>query len=216
MTVIKRNQIIALAVAVMIIAAGYLNYTYKGKDPFTQELTGSMGDKFTSERLGEATLVQETGDAEIGQASPVTNSSMIPKVNSAPAPESAPTVKDKLSSKAGETYFDETRLERERIRDEETEIFEKIISSETATAESQTKAQSELTALSQKWEKEMIIERLIKAKGFEDAIVFINEQSVNVVVLNGKALTTAQAAQIKDIVAREAKVSAENIKIVCK
>jgi len=215
MTVIRRNQIVALAVAVMIIAAGYLNYTYKGKDPFSQELTGNLGDKFTSERLGEATLVEETGDAEIGQASPVSSSSIIPKVNNTSVPKQDTVVNDKKSSDQ-EAYFDEARLEREQVRDEETEIFEKIISSETATAESQAKAQTELTGLSQKWEKEMIIERLIKAKNFKDAIVFINEQSVNVVVLNGKPLTQAETAQIQDIVMREAKVIAENIKIVGK
>ena len=214
MTVIKRNQIVALAVAVMIIAAGYLNYTYKGKDPFAQELTGNMGDKFTSERLGEATLVEDASDAEIGQASPVSSSSMVPKVNSSPVPKQDNVEVKSITNQ--EAFFDESRLERERVRDAETEIFEKIIASETATAESQAKAQSELTALSHKWEKEMITEKLIEAKGFQDAIVFINEQSVNVVVLNGKPLTQAQIAQIQDIVMREAKVIAENIKIVGK
>jgi len=62
----------------------------------------------------------------------------------------------------------------------------------------------------------MIIERLIRAKNFKDAIVFINEKSVNVVVLKGKPLTQAETAQIQDIVMREAKVIAENIKIVGK
>ncbi|MGE5329667.1 MAG: SpoIIIAH-like family protein [Deltaproteobacteria bacterium] len=216
MTVIKRNQIIALAVAIMIITAGYLNYTYKGKDPFAQELTGNIGDKFTSERLGEATLVEETGDAEIGQASPVSSSSMVPKVNDTSAPKQDNNIVKDKSILNKEDFFDEARLERERVRDAETEIFEKIISSETAAAESQSKAQVELTALSQKWEKEMIIERLIKAKGFKDAIVFINEKSVNVVVLNGNPLVQTDVAQIQDIVTREAKVAAENIKIIGK
>jgi len=116
MTVIKRNQIIALAVAVMIIAAGYLNYTYKGKGPFAQEVTGSMGDKFTSERLGEATLVEGMEDVEIGQASPVSSSSMVSKVNSTPTPKSDNIDKVKSNSNQ-EDFFNEARLERERVRD---------------------------------------------------------------------------------------------------
>lgn len=214
MTVIKRNQVVALAIAVMIIAAGYLNYTFKGKEPFSQEITGNMGDKFTSERLGEATLVEQTGDAEIGQASPASSSSDT-KITDTQVSSQETSTKPENTLKQS-SYFDESRLERERVRDEETEIFEKIISSETASPESQARAQTELTALSQKWEKEMIIERLIKAKGFQDAIVFINDSSVNVVILNNSQLTNAQAAQIKDIVVREARVPVENIKIVVK
>lgn len=215
MTVIKRNQVVALSVAVMIIAAGYLNYTFKGKEPFSQELTGNMGEKFTSERLGDATLVEQTEDVEIGQASPVSSSSVAPKDNNTQVPKQQINAASN-SAVSQETFFDEARMERERVRDEETEIFEKIISSETATTESQAKAQNKLTELSQKWEKEMIIEKLIKAKGFQDVIVFINDNSVNVIVLNNSQITNAQAAQIKDIVVRETKIPIENIKIVVK
>ncbi|MGE5474125.1 MAG: SpoIIIAH-like family protein [Ignavibacteriales bacterium] len=215
MTVIKRNQVVALSVAVMIIAAGYLNYTFKGKEPFSQELTGNMGEKFTSERLGDATLVEQTEDVEIGQASPVSSSSVVPKDNSTQVPKQQINAASN-SAVSQETFFDEARMERERVRDEETEIFEKIISSETSTTESQAKAQNKLTELSQKWEKEMIIEKLIKAKGFQDVIVFINDNSVNVIVLNNSQITNAQAAQIKDIVVRETKIPIENIKIVVK
>ena len=64
MTVIKKNQLIALSLAIMIVVAGYLNFTYKSTDPFSQELTGSIGGK-----LGEATLVQDSNtDMDIGYA----------------------------------------------------------------------------------------------------------------------------------------------------
>lgn len=211
MTIIKRNQIIILSLAIMIIAAGYLNYTYMGSDPFSQELTGTMGD-----RLGEATLVDQ-GEGDIGYAEPV-SSNLTNKTPNPSSDSSQPTGQNSQSIQTGSTdkFFSDTRMEKERVRDQEISLHERVLGNSSASKEAHEKAQAELAAISSKWEKEMIIERLIKAKGFKDAVVFINQNSVNVVVLNDGKLTTAQTAQIQDIVLREAKVPLEGVKIVVK
>lgn len=213
MTVIKKNQLIVLSLAIMIVVAGYLNFTYKSSDPFAQELTGSIGGK-----LGEATLVQDNNsEMDIGYAEPVSN-----VLNNQELVTTTPKKEDKQSAdpadktSTSEQYFSETRAEKERIRDQEASLHERVLVISTASKEAQNKAQAGLEAISQKWEKEMIVERLIKAQGFKDAVVFINEGNVNVVVLNGSQLTRQQAAQIQEIVTREAKVSADKIKLVAK
>lgn len=213
MTVIKRNQLIVLALAIMIIAAGYLNFTYQGStDPYAQELTGSIGD-----RLGEATLVEQGDDSiQVGYAEPVSNNLNSPITDKKDSDAVANQNDTVMQSSSMEQFFSETRLEKERTRDQEISLHEQVLSNSSASKDAQEKAQDQLTAISQKWEKEMIIERLIKSKGFKDAVVFINEGSVNVVVLSGGSLKPAQVAQIQDIVMREAKVSADNIKIVPK
>jgi len=75
------------------------------------------------------------------------------------------------------------------------------------------KAQEELIAIAKNIDKEGAIENLIKAKGFKDALVFINEGNVNVVVKTDGLIQT-QAAQIQDIVISQTGVSADKIKIV--
>lgn len=207
MTVVKRNQIIVLALAIMIVAAGYLNFSYKGSEPFAEEITGTTGEK-----LGEATLVEGQENLDIGYAEPA-SSILTDEVQSSAGNK---TVENQSVQTTGDTnqYFSETRTEKERVREQEVALHEKIIGNNSASKEARTKAQAELSAISQKWEKEMIIERLIKAKGFNDAVVFINDGSVNVVVLNGAKLSTAQVAQIQDIVTRETKVPLDKIKIV--
>lgn len=221
MTVIKRNQIIVLALAIMLIVAGYLNYTYKGNNQFSQEITGILGGK-----LGEATLVQqEEAEADIGRAEPTASILSSANINSQASQKSNNPAENNIISeqpkKINESdpalqFFAETRLERERVREREVSLHEQVLKNPSVSKEIQEKVQKELSALSQKWEKEMIMERLIKAKGFRDAIVFINQNSVNVMVLSGGSLTPAQVAQIQDIVMREAKVSLNNIKIVAK
>ncbi len=205
MTIIKRNQIIVLALAVMIVAAGYLNYSYQeGGNPFAEEITGNIGGK-----LGEATFVDGQDEAGLGMAEPA--GSIIGDRLAQTGTESVESADTVISSAE---FFAETRLEKERVRDEEVAMHESLIKSSEVSKEIQDKAQAQLTAISQKWEKEMIIERLIKAKGFRDVIVFINDGSVNVVVSSSGKLTQAQAAQIQDIVMREAKIKPDNIKIV--
>ena len=62
-------------------------------------------------------------------------------------------------------------------------------------------------------EKELLIEGLLKAKGFEDAVITISDAAVNVIVKQ-KDLTKQQVAQVLEIVLREAgDISAENVKI---
>lgn len=59
----------------------------------------------------------------------------------------------------------------------------------------------------------MIIENLIKAKGFQDAVVMIDNGIVNVIVQTDK-LSEEEVAQIVDIVSRQTGVSLDNIKIM--
>ena len=58
----------------------------------------------------------------------------------------------------------------------------------------------------------MIAENLISTKGFENNVVFVNDESINVVV-KAEDLGTEQIAQIQNIISRELKVEIENIHI---
>ena len=77
-------------------------------------------------------------------------------------------------------------------------------------------AQEQINCISNNLTKEMSIETLLQAKGFEDCIAIINEPNVNVVVKSMDELSVAQVAQIQNIVMREANANAENIHIVTK
>ena len=66
--------------------------------------------------------------------------------------------------------------------------------------------------LAKQVDSEKKMEDLVKAKGFKDCLVYINEDKVDVVVKT-EGLVPSEAAQIKDIVLSESKVAAENIRI---
>jgi hypothetical protein len=123
---------------------------------------------------------------------------------------------DGAATSASANFFTNYRAERTATRDKEMIYLNEIISSEKTDAETLKDAQEQKMALTTAMEKELLVEGLIKAKGFTDCIVTVQNNSVNVVVDNTEALTSAQASQIMEIVRRETGVSAENIKILPK
>ncbi|MHB1315567.1 MAG: SpoIIIAH-like family protein [Christensenellales bacterium] len=112
-------------------------------------------------------------------------------------------------------FFESFRLERDETRIKETEYIDAIINHEETDAETLKDAQQQKLDLATAMEKELTIEGLIKAKGFEDAVVTLHAGSVNVIV-DAEQLSSQQVAQILDIVQRESGEKSENIKIMPK
>ena len=112
-------------------------------------------------------------------------------------------------------YFAQYRNERLMTRNEELLQLDAIIASAEDNSEEKADALAmkiELTAIT---EKELLLESLIKAYGFEDAVVVIGLESQNVnVIAKSQNLTTDDAVTIYSIVAEEANVSPENVKII--
>lgn len=120
-----------------------------------------------------------------------------------------------VSSKAivDETYFTMAKLERTRSRDEAIQTISTILDDEQLTETDKNQATAKALAISDIIEAESRIENLIKAKGFDDCIVYITEASASVVVMAPEGLTQDQATQIKNIVVAEGKIQGENISI---
>ncbi len=93
--------------------------------------------------------------------------------------------------------------------------MKEILQDENSTEEQKNEATVKANALSDNIETEGAIENLIKAKGFEDCLAYVDEDSgpANVVVKT-EGLDETQAAQIADIIVGETKLKMENISIV--
>ncbi len=122
---------------------------------------------------------------------------------------------DEELSKESSTFFTEYRIERDKNRSKEYDMWQNIIESERAEPTFKTLAQEEIVKIVALTEKEMIIENLIIARGFKDALVFLTDDSVTVLV-EANELNPTNIAQIQDIVMRKTKLGANNIKIMKK
>ena len=117
------------------------------------------------------------------------------------------------TSASASSFFDSYKLDRTASRESQIKLLNEIIDSQYATASEKAQATTTKTELTKKMEKELILEGLIKAKGFQDAVVTIGSDYYNVIV-KGNDLTNDQINQILSVVTTETGTKASNIKIV--
>ncbi len=110
-------------------------------------------------------------------------------------------------------FFSQARIDREAGRSRSIETFNTIISSENADSEAKASAQQGVLELAQNTETETAVENLLRAKGFEDAVCYINNGMANVVVKTN-VLDSAGAAKISEIVTEQSGIAQDKIKIM--
>ncbi|HHT51301.1 MAG TPA: SpoIIIAH-like family protein [Eubacteriaceae bacterium] len=116
------------------------------------------------------------------------------------------------SKNISKEFFIEYRLERDKNRSQHIGLLENIVSNKETDKDTRGEAQNQMINLVKLSEKEMIIENLIRAKGFNDVIVFIHDGYVNAIV-DSEELSPGDAAQIQDIIFKETGVSLDKISI---
>lgn len=112
-----------------------------------------------------------------------------------------------------DNFFSQARLERESGRSKSIETFNEIINNENTDAASKESAQRGILEMADNTETETAVENLIKARGFEDAVCYINNSQANVVV-KAESLDEMQVALITEIVAEQTSIPPEKIKVV--
>ncbi len=199
MFTMKRNQVVVTALAVMIAAAGYLNF---------QESRASEGNQ-TALQLSEegdvTALVDPVAlpdDIDTAELDPIT----------AETTGDGAAVFVSANSTAGAGYFAEAKLDREQARAKQKDILTEMLDNENISQAQKEKCTEHMLALQEKIEKETAAEAMIRSKGFSEAYVRIDEDTVDVVV-DRTSLTEAEVAQIEDIVKRKTGMEPSQIRI---
>ena len=220
--IFKKNQIIITALALMICAAGYLQFSNPGEDTTVGtndnlyfDMVGLENDTvegMTIKVNSSATNVSEQN--EIDNTTEVTVSGDSAEVADKENTEQNHQVGDAVmvSTTIQNNFTVNARLEREQRRAQSKESLMSIIESETISEEQKQVAVETLVNLTTIAEKENAAELLLEAKGFSDPIVNIMENEVDVVI-NASSVTDQQIAQIEDIVTRKTGFEPQNITI---
>lgn len=217
----KKNQILILVIALMLVTAGYLNYTTTGQNTIT---TTSEGIDYAG--IGDAKLVSSNAIENNLQSAVVENNDIQEEVTSsisAVATQSQDNSQNVLNTENTQTtnansvddYFSTSRLNRETMYSQMIESYQKILENESIPTDQKTIAQTEIKNINDLKNKIMICENLIKTKGMEDIIIFVNDKSVSAIVKT-KELKQEQIAQIQNIITREMNVEIDNIHISSK
>ena len=111
------------------------------------------------------------------------------------------------------TYILDMKMTREKQRNSLTQDLNEMINNPSTSEEARKEASAMKLQLVKDQEAELKIENILSTKGFENALVYISEGKVNVVVSEEK-LDESDAAKIFDLVAEQADVKYENIKLM--
>ena len=212
MKIIKKNQLAILVISLMLITAGYLNYdsTIRGR---TEEASTNALDIAS---IGDAKLVNADAIDENSVASSVSyNGETENSVNTVQnVVETAAQIKSDTNNN-GDEYFATSKLERNIMYSQMIERYQKMLESSNTESEQKAIAQQEIDRINELQNAIMIAENLLSTKGFTDSIIFVNGDSINIII--GKSeLTQNEIAQIQNIISRELNASVENIHISTK
>lgn len=208
--IFRKNQIIIAALAVMIAAAGYLNYSgrlFGGEDDAAQtsadlanqelldiseEDVAAKADDIESQD-GDADTAGDGGSGEDGTVDGTPGEAV-------------------LTSGDASAVVAQAKVTREQVRAKSKEDLLSIIDNENLSDEQKQTAVNQMVQMTDLAEKETAAETLLASKGFDEAVVSLTADSADVVV-NAADLSEANRAQIEDIITRKTGVAAQNIVI---
>ena len=112
-----------------------------------------------------------------------------------------------------DTYFDNARYTRTQSREEAISLLNSIINDDSVDEATRQNAYKEVVAYAKITEGEASLENVLKAKGFDECIVFLTSDTATVVV-SAASITDQQSAQIFDAVLAQTGFESGSVKIV--
>lgn len=206
--ILKKNQIVIFAIAIMLIAAGYMNYTTNEKQILQ---TAVLADTEQFAELGDATLVSANAVKEENVNEQNLSNTEQQNVIDEGEQKTENSV-DTNSTGINNEYFVESKLERDKMYSQMIESYQNILNNNQISEAQKEISENEIKNINNTKNAIMITENLIKNKGFKDVVIFVNGDSVNIII-KAKELTEEQIAQVQNIVTRELKAEIENIHI---
>lgn len=218
---LKKNQIVIFVIGLMIITAGYLSYSTNSSLDKTVE-SSALLDSEEMASIGDAKLVSanvssvNTIDEDVESINEINNTTNNSKYSNIIEENNlADDVVSNNIAESSDDYFINSRLERNTMYSQTIEAYQKILNNTNVSEAQKKTAQAEITKLTELQNGIMISENLIKTKGIDDLVIFVNNDSINVIV-EGNEPKKDKIAQIQNIITRELEADIEDIHIMNK
>lgn len=215
--IFKKKQIIVISAAIVMMTVGYFNYE--------NNLIETVAEAQDEEnRTGDVQLVSSTSTENIEKTDELNQSietNVEESIDDAQKFEETFVSNNDLevysetSYENISDYFVSTRIERDTMYSQMLDTYQKIIDSQNISNEQKDIATQEISKITNTKNAIMTAENLIKSKGFEDVVILVNDNSINVIIKKA-SLNTAEVSQIQNIITRELNSEIENIHIQSK
>ena len=215
---LKKNQVIIYVIALMLVTAGYLNYTTNTAEQVSAETAMEMeaNDDMQIADIGDATLVSseavnenevtENTTENVTESTSNTNGDTTQEANGNMT-QNTNTVENNTATQTSATvstdeYFTKSKLERDTMYSQMIESYENVLNSSNSLETQKQSATEEIKKINDTKNSIMICENLISTKGFTNNIVFVNGDSISVII-GVEQLQQEEVAQIQNIISRE-------------
>ena len=203
MKLLKKNQFVIYVIALMLMAVAYLNYT-------TNTTEQSVEASMQMEARDDSKIANNTNNIiSTDNANNTVNTDNTASIGDARLVSSDDVVSN------DDDYFSKSKLERDTMYSQMIESYENILNSTNSLEIQKQSATDEIKKINDTKNSIMICENLIQTKGFENSMIFVNGDSISI-ILKSDELTQEEVAQVQNIISREMHAEIENIHISTK
>ena len=198
----KPGIIAVYVMALMLVGLGYWNYiSVESKN--IQTVAETQEEKNAED--------ENLGDAQLVSSNDVTISTQ----NSSEDTTKTQSTSEIPNENEDNTYFEESKLQRDTMYSQTLETYKEMLNNSNVSEEQKAVITQEITNLSKEKNSIMVCENLITTKGFSNCVIFVNTDSISVVIESDE-LKTDEIAQIQNIISREMNAKVEDIHIMTK
>lgn len=217
MKLFKKNQIIIYVIVLMLMTAGYLNYTTNTQKEASVEtaIQTEAKDDMQLANIGDATLVNSNDVVPEKSTNGIDNTNTFSTNTMENNQTTTENTALETSSQTQDDYFVKSKLERDTMYSQMLETYQKVLNSSNSLETQRQSATQEIQKINETKNSIMICENLIRTKGFENSIIFVNGDSISIIV-GIEEIKQEEVAQIQNIISREMKAKVENIHIATK
>ena len=193
----KKNEVIIYAIALMLVAAGYFNYNSNVEKSSLETYSKQdiTNENYSNNEIKDTVAVEDDvnkEDEDIGDAKLVDSKNIVNEQ---------------------QDYFVSSKLERDTNYADTLSTYTKIIEDNSVSEAQKSIAMKEITKINDTKNAIKISENLLSTKGFDNYVVFVNNESINVVIKDEGGLDKQKVAQIQNIISREFDCKIEKIHI---
>ena len=204
----------------MLVTAGYWAYISNETQTLETVSIGNENENTTSdEHLGDATLVSnnEVVDDKSNENNAKSDNEKTAKSENADSQDNQENKQETKETSATnkDDYFQESKLSRDTMYSQTLETYQGILNNSNVSEEQKAIVTQQITDLNKEKNAIMICENLMSTKGFNKCVIFVNVDSISVIV-GAEELKADEIAQIQNIISREMKAKVENIHIMTK
>ena len=203
---LKKGSVAIYVVALMLVTAGYWSYISNASQTLeTVSVSQNNENKENTENIN---------DENLGDATLVSNNELLVDNETEEKQNTEDITNTSENSEDG--YFQESKLSRDTMYSQTLETYQEILNNSNVSEEQKAIVTQEITDLNREKNAIMICENLISTKGFSNCVIFVNVESISVIIETQEQLKADEIAQIQNIVSREMNAKVENIHIMTK